>query len=65
MGFVNTEQTTAIIDSVAKVVEASQPVAEAVPKEPWWQIFAIVGGTIATLLTAWAGYVAVKKRKKP
>ena len=31
--------------------------------QPWWQIFAIVGGTIATLLTAWVGYLAVKRRK--
>jgi len=64
MGFVNTEQTTAIIKSVAEVVEASKPIAEVAPHEPWWQVFAIVGGTIATLLTALAGVLALRKRKK-
>ena len=61
MGQVSTEQTVAIIDSVARAV---QPVVNQPEPEPWWQIFAIVGGTIATLLTAWAGYVAVKKNRE-
>jgi hypothetical protein len=56
----STEQTVAVIDSVARAV---QPVVNQPETEPWWQVFAIVGGTIATLLTAWAGYVAVKRRK--
>jgi hypothetical protein len=60
MGQVSTEQTVAIIDSVARAVH---PVVQQPEGEPWWQIFAIVGGTIATLLTAWAGYVAVKRKK--
>jgi len=65
MGQVNTEQTTAIIESVAKVVEAAKtPVETFVQADPWWQVFAVVGGTIATLLTAWGGYIAVKRRKK-
>lgn len=43
-----------------------EKVAEILKPEPqqWWQIFAIVGGTIATLLTAIAGSVILIKRKK-
>jgi len=58
MGQVSTEQTVAIIDSVARAV---QPVTQS--QDSWWQIFAIVGGTIAALLTAWAGYIAIKRKK--
>ena len=59
MGQVCTDQTVQIIDSVARAVH---PVVDKVP-DPWWQVFAIVGGTIAALLTAWGGYIAVKGRK--
>jgi hypothetical protein len=37
MGQVSTEQTVAIIDSVARAV---QPVVNQPEPEPWWQIFA-------------------------
>ncbi len=66
MGQVSTEQTVAIIDSVANAVHsaASTPAVPVTPETTWWQIFAVVGGTIATLLTAWGGYVTIKRRKK-
>ena len=59
MGQVSSEQTVAIIDSVARAVNSSTPA----PQEHWWTVFAIVGGTIAALLTAWGGYIAVKRKK--
>ena len=65
MSDVGPSQTTAIIESVGEAiarVTTAPPVA--VPEEPWWQIFAIVGGTIAALLTALGSYLAVKNRKK-
>ena len=63
MGFVDTAQTVEIIESVSEAI-ASQPQPAPTPEQQWWQVFAIVGATLASLLTAWAGYVAVKRRKK-
>ncbi len=45
MGFVNTEQTTAIIESVAKVVDAANPdIVQQVQPEPnyWWALLLAV-----------------------
>ena len=59
MGFVNTEQTTAIIESVAKVVEASNPETTTVaPTDTnyWWLLLI---GIIPVVLGWW-----LTKRKK-
>jgi len=58
MGFVNTEQTTAIIDSVTRVVEASK--VDPIPVTPeqswlWWLSL----GIIPVVLGWW-----LNKRKK-
>ena len=47
------------------MIQIIETLSEALkPKpQPWWQIFAIVGGTITGLLTAWVGYTTVKRRK--
>lgn len=45
-----------------QIIEALAELVKPKP-DPWWQVFAIIGGTITGLLTAWAGYVAVMKRK--
>ena len=70
MGFVNTEQTTAIIESVAKVVEASQPVSNVSP-EPSYMMPIVVSivGAVATGLTGffldrWAKREETLWRKK-
>ena len=63
MGLISTEQTVRIIESVGEAV-ASQPQPVIVPEQHWWQVFAIVGTTVASLLTGWATYVAVKRRQK-
>lgn len=63
MGFVDTEQTVRIIESVGEAMSL-QPQPASMPEQHWWQVFAIVGATVASLLTAWAGYLAVKRRQK-
>ena len=55
MGQPSAEQTVMIIDSVARAVVKGP--------DPWWQVFAIVGGTIAAVLTAWGGYIAIKRKR--
>jgi hypothetical protein len=60
MGFVNTEQTTAIIESVAKVVDAANPDTVTQPQpEPnyWWALSLVI---IPVVLGWW-----LNKRKKP
>lgn len=64
MGMVSTEQTVAVIEAVGDAIDAAQPDVVATPDQPLWQVIAIVGTALASLLTAWAGYVAVKRRKK-
>jgi len=59
MGFVNTEQTTAIIESVAKVVEASNPVVPVTPQQSYWWWLSL--GIIPVLLGWWLN----KRKKKP
>lgn len=63
MGMMTTEQTTEILDSVSRVIDAAHPEPIVHQSEPWWQVVAILAGAATALITAWAGYIAVKKRK--
>jgi hypothetical protein len=67
MGFVNTEQTTAIIESVAKVVEASNPETTVVPAaEPnyWWMMWIAVLPVVILPFFLWIKKAFSKKGKK-
>ena len=58
MGFVSTEQTTAIIDSVAKVVDAANPSVPVSPQQSYWWWLSL--GIIPVVLGWW-----LNRRKKP
>ena len=64
MGQPSAEQTVMIIESVGEAIGSAQGSMPTPTGSEWWQIFAVVAGAIATLLTAWAGYVAVKRKGK-
>jgi hypothetical protein len=65
MGFVSTEQTTEIIESVARVVEASNPevVSPAMPNH-WWALWIATAPVVIVPLFLW-GKKALYKRKNP
>jgi hypothetical protein len=62
MGFISTEQTTAIIDSVASAIDAGTPDTVTTPVEPTnYVAWAIVGlvPVVATGIFAW-----IRKKEK-
>ena len=58
MGFVETEQMVRVIEATSNAI--SNTTSE--PKTAWWQIFAIVAGAMAALITAAAGIMRVRKK---
>lgn len=56
---VTTEQTVEVIEAVSNAIHSTPQ-----QQEPWWQVFAIVGGTLATLIPAYIGWLKFKKGKE-